>query len=104
MSRRGRSLRPTRMNLINSVKTARNAMKWIFLVFLCAGLISCIQSDRVDDRNFAIDTYYPTPNEVQLAEQRARKYWAKHATRFGSNPAYLAIVTSTVFPAQVQLL
>jgi hypothetical protein len=88
----------------NFVKAARNAMKSIFFVCFCAGMIGCAQSDRVDDRNFAIDTYYPTPNEVQLAEQRARKYWAKHATRLGSNPAYLAIVTSTVFPAEVQLL
>src|SRR5215469_7349631 len=33
-----------------------------------------LRADKIDDRNFAIDTYYPTPNESQLAEQRARKY------------------------------
>jgi hypothetical protein len=37
-------------------------------------MIGCAESDRVDNRNFAIDTYNPTPNEIQLAEQRARKY------------------------------
>jgi hypothetical protein len=79
-------------------------MKSIFLVCLCATMIGCAESDRVDNRNFAIDTYNPTPNEIQLAEQRARKYWATHATRFGSNPVYLAIETSKVFPSEVQLL
>jgi hypothetical protein len=67
-------------------------------------MIGCAESDRVDNRNFAIDTYNPTPNEIQLAEQRARKYWATHAARFGSNPVYLAIETSKVFPSEVQLL
>jgi hypothetical protein len=79
-------------------------MKWIFLVCLCTTMIGCAESDRVDNRNFAIDTYNPTPNEIQLAEQRARKYWATHAARFGSNPVYLAIETSKVFPSEVQLL
>jgi hypothetical protein len=79
-------------------------MKSIFLVCLCATMIGCAESDRVDNRNFAIDTYSPTPNEIQLAEQRARKYWTTHATRFGSNPVYLAIETSKVFPSEVQLL
>jgi hypothetical protein len=88
----------------NFVKAARNTMKSIFLVCFCATMIGCAESGHVDNRNFAIDTYYPTPNEIQLAEQRARKYWAKHAARFGSNPVYLAIQTSTVFPGEVQLL
>jgi hypothetical protein len=59
-------------------------------------------AERIDNRNFAIDTYYPTPNELRLAEQRARQYWAKHSAKFGSNPAYLAIETSTIFPGEVQ--
>jgi hypothetical protein len=37
-----------------------------------------------------------------LAEQRARKYWAKHASRFGNNPFYLAVETSIIFPNEVQ--
>jgi hypothetical protein len=47
-------------------------------------MIGCAESDRVDNRNFAIDTYNPTPNEIQLAEQR--------------------LETSKVFPSEVQLL
>jgi hypothetical protein len=27
--------------------------------------MGCVESNRVDNRDFAIDTYYPTPNEVQ---------------------------------------
>src|ERR1700736_262098 len=69
---------------------------FLFLAFqtLCA--------EKSDNRNFAIDTYYPTPNEIQLAEKRARSYWAKNASRLGSNPIYLAVQTSKVFPSEVQ--
>jgi hypothetical protein len=73
--------------------------------FVAAALLSAcgtMNSTKIDNRNFAIDTYYPTPNEIRLAEQRARKYWEKHATRFGSNPVYLAVETSKIFPAEVQ--
>jgi hypothetical protein len=67
-------------------------------------MLGCSEGDSVDQRNFAIDTYYPTSNEIQLAEQRAREYWAKHAERFGSNPVYLAVQTSKIFPSEVQSL
>jgi hypothetical protein len=79
-------------------------MKPIFLLCFCAIMLGCAEGDSVDHRNFAIDTFYPTPNEIQLAEQRARNYWAKHAERFGSNPIYLAVQTSKIFPSEVQLL
>jgi hypothetical protein len=39
---------------------------------------------------------------TSLAEQRARKYWEKHASGFGSNPVYLAVETSKIFPSEVQ--
>ncbi len=61
-----------------------------------------LHAEKIDNRNFAIDTYYPTPNEIRLAEQRARKYWEKHAAKFGSNPVYLAVETSKIFPNEVQ--
>jgi hypothetical protein len=73
----------------------------LFLALYLATLQS-LCAERIDNRNFAIDTYYPKQNEMQLAEQRARRYWAKHAAKFGANPAYLAIETSAIFPAQVQ--
>jgi hypothetical protein len=55
----------------------------------------------IDQRNFAIDTYYPGPNEIRLAEQRARNYWAKNASRYGSNPVYLAVETSKIFESEI---
>ena len=61
-----------------------------------------LRAEKIDNRNFAVDTYYPTPNETRLAEQRTRKYWAKHASRFGNNPFYLAVETSKIFPGEVQ--
>ena len=63
-----------------------------------------LRAEKIDHRNFAVDTCYPTPNETQLAEQRARKYWAKHAARFGNDPFYLAVETSKIFPGDVHNL
>lgn len=69
-----------------------------FLIAGCAGL----NSNRVDPRNFAIDTYFPRPNEVRLVEARARAYWERNAARLG--PGYLAIDASLIFPSEVQNL
>src|ERR1700675_4059861 len=74
---------------------------FFFFAFLLTALPE-LPAEKIDNRNFAFDTYYPTPNEIQLAEQRARKYWEKHAARFGSNPVYLAVETSKIFPGAVQ--
>ena len=38
----------------------------------------------------------------RLAEARARAYWAKYATRFGTEPRFLAVETSKVFPGEAQ--
>src|SRR5256885_379280 len=60
-----------------------------------------LSGEMIDQRNFAIDTYYPTANEIRLAEQRARNYWAKNANRYGSNPVYLAVETSKIFESEI---
>ena len=73
----------------------------LFFAFLLT-VLPGLRAEKIDNRNFAFDTYYPTPNEIQLAEQRARKYWAKHAARFAKNPFYLAVETSKIFPGDVQ--
>ena len=73
----------------------------LILVFLLTPLPT-LRSERVDNRDFAIDTCYPTPNEIQLAEARARGFWAKHASRYGPEPRYLAVETSKIFPSEVQ--
>jgi hypothetical protein len=64
--------------------------------------LPALRSEKVDNRDFAIDTCYPTPNEIQLAEARAGKFWAKHASRYGPEPRYLAVDTSKIFPSEVK--
>ena len=39
-----------------------------------------------------------------IAEHRAKKFWAKHSSRFGTNPRFLAVATSKIFPAEIQEL
>ena len=73
-------------------------MKPIILIGLCLAVLGCATGNGVDYRNFAIDTYSPTPNEIQLAEGRARNYWERNGARFGPEPRYLAVDTSNLFP------
>jgi hypothetical protein len=78
-----------------------NRLGLLFFALLLT-TVQPLRAEKIDNRNFAIDTYYPTPNEIRSAEQRARKYWEKHAVRFGTNPVYLAVETSKIFPGEVQ--
>jgi hypothetical protein len=71
----------------------------LFIAFFLAGL--CSNAEPVDHRDFAIDTYYPRPNDVRLAEERAGRYWAKNAGRYGSHPVYLAVETSKIFESEI---
>jgi hypothetical protein len=76
-------------------------------ILLLASIFEALQpvtAEKIDNRNFAIDTYFPAPNEIHLAEERARKYWQSHAAKFGAEPPYLAVETSTIFPSEVQNL
>jgi hypothetical protein len=36
-----------------------------------------------------------------IGRAAARKYWEKHAPRFGSSPVYLAVETAKIFPGEV---
>jgi hypothetical protein len=70
----------------------------IVLICLCLSILGCAASNSVDYRNFAIDIYFPSPNEIHLAEARARDYWDRNGSRFGPEPRYLAVETSKLFP------
>jgi hypothetical protein len=72
----------------------------LFALFLPA--LPAVDAEKIDNRDFAIDTCYPTQNEIGLAEARARRFWAKHSSRFGPEPRFLAVETSKIFPAEVQ--
>jgi hypothetical protein len=78
-------------------------LECLCVAFLLSALAP-LRAEKFDNRNFAIDTCYPTPNEIRLAEGRARNYWTKNGVRFGLKPAYLAVETSKIFPGEVQLL
>jgi hypothetical protein len=68
---------------------------------LCLSLLGCADSERVENRDYAFDTYYPTPNEIQLAQQRAQRYWQKNAGRFTTPTKYLAVYTTSVVQGDV---
>jgi hypothetical protein len=74
---------------------------FVFVLSLVCGCGTRPSGETIDQRNFAIDTYYPSANEIHLAEQRAQKYWAKNAKRFGPNPVYLAVETSKIFESEI---
>jgi hypothetical protein len=74
----------------------------LFALFLPG--FPAVYAEKIDHRNFAIDTCYPNQNEIRVAEDRAKRFWAKHSSRFGTDPRFLAVATSKVFPAEVQNL
>src|SRR6202051_1067412 len=72
----------------------------LFALFLLA--LPAVDAEKIDNRDFAIDTCYPTQNEIGLAEARARKFCATHSSRFGPEPRCLSVETSKIFPGEVQ--
>jgi hypothetical protein len=58
-------------------------------------------SAKADKRDFAIDTYYPPSNEIELAEHHARQYWQKNASRVGTEPRYLVVTASSLLVAEL---
>ena len=75
---------------------------YLLLFAFSLTILPALHAEKIDNRNFAIDTCFPNPNAIQLAEGRARAYWAKYASRFGAEPRFLAVETSKVFPGEVQ--
>src|SRR6266436_842399 len=72
---------------------------FVFATFL-AGCTN-FDSTQVDRRNFAVDTYYPGSNEMQLAERHARQYWQKNLSRLGNETRYLAVRASSILAAEL---
>jgi hypothetical protein len=82
---------------------ANQSMKLLNILFLslCLPIFGCAVSDRVDNRNFALDTYYPTPNEIRLAEQRGQRYRQNNSQRFPNSTRYLAVYTTSVLQEDI---
>jgi hypothetical protein len=53
-------------------------------------------AESIDQRNFSIDTFRPSTDEMSLAEKRAQRYWAKHQAEYESNTRYLAVEAATI--------
>jgi hypothetical protein len=72
-------------------------------LFICLSLslLGCANVSQVQNRDFAFDTYYPTANEVQLAQQRAQRYWQKNAQRYGNSTPYLAVYAANIVQADI---
>src|SRR5260370_37799155 len=52
-------------------------------------------ANKVDNRNFAVDTYYPTLNEIHVAQRRARRYWQNNSQGSTDPTRYLAVYTTS---------
>jgi hypothetical protein len=71
------------------------------LLCLCLLIAGCATSEKVDNRDYAFDTYYPTPNEIQLAQHRAQRYWAKNSQRLRTPTKYLAVYVTSIVQGDV---
>jgi hypothetical protein len=58
--------------------------------------VPALFAQKVDLRNYVIGGYDANPNEMRIAEKRARRYWQKNGSRFGENARYLAIEAAAV--------
>ncbi|MBW0000453.1 MAG: hypothetical protein JO015_15245 [Verrucomicrobia bacterium] len=80
-------------------------LKRLFCGLACFLVAGCaVGGYRVDDRNFAIDTYRPKSNELRLAEARVRSYQGRNPAGSKSAPPYLAVAAGTILPSEVQNL
>jgi hypothetical protein len=96
-------LHPTDKSITNSHRDNPYMRPGYSLLFAFSlTLLPALHAEKIDNRNFAIDTCFPNPNAIRLAEGRARAYWAIHASRYGADPRFLAVQTSKVFPSEVQ--
>jgi hypothetical protein len=74
---------------------------WLFIALFLPTL-PAVGTEKIDNRDFAIDTCYPTKNEIAIAQTRASRFWAKRSSRFGAEPRFLAVGASKIFPSEVQ--
>jgi hypothetical protein len=77
----------------------KTLMALLLAVLFCA--CSGVNSSKIDDSDYAIDTYTPGPNEIARAEGRAKKFWLKNSARYGNKPHYLAIDTTKLLEGEI---
>ena len=59
------------------------------------------KAESIDQRNFALDTFSPTPNDLRVAEKRVQTYWNKHKAQYGANTRYLAVEAGAILSGDV---
>jgi hypothetical protein len=74
---------------------------FLFVFAMLLSACGTFDSTKADKRDFAVDTYYPTSNEIRLAEQRARQYWQKNGSRLGAETRYLAVTASSLLAGEL---
>jgi hypothetical protein len=58
----------------------------ITILYPLLAVLALASAEKIDPRDFAIDTCFPNVNEIQLAQAKAIVFWQKHASRFGLEP------------------
>lgn len=74
----------------------------LLILSLCTALLGCSHFDRVDNRDHAIDVYYPNPNEIRLAQDRVSRYRQNNSARLAPATRYLAVSATRVLSYEVQ--
>ena len=68
----------------------------------CAALFGCSHFDTVDNRDHAVDIYYPNTNEIRLAQDRVARYRQDNSRRPTSATPYLAVSATRVLAYEIQ--
>jgi hypothetical protein len=67
----------------------------LFLMLLSSSFLfpgcSSLYPPRTDNRDFAVDTYPIMQTAMDAAAIRARRFWARHSTKYGTQPNLLAV-------------
>jgi hypothetical protein len=62
---------------------------------------SCAEMEQSGKTDLALDTYAPPAHALNIAETRAKEYWAKHQEQIGRDTQYLAIQSDTIFANEI---
>jgi hypothetical protein len=80
-----------------------NPTKITLIAFLCGLFCGCSTGNpaKIDNSDWAIDTYVPGQYEIARAEQRAKNWWSKNSARYDNEPHYLAIDTTKLLEGEI---
>jgi hypothetical protein len=82
---------------------AINPIRLVLIALLSLLPCSCgsVDLNKVEPGDYAIDTYFPSTNEINRAEGRAKKFWLENSARYGNEPHYLAIDTTKLLEGEI---